>query len=252
MLVKTSRREWLRNTALGASGYAVSGMMPGGGWLGDPDANAAVFADPLAPRQPHFAPKVKSVIWLHMDGAPSTLDLYDYKPELQRLAGQEFPSPSSRASRPRRRRRRQAVRLGEAQLEAIWPEAAPGSPTSCPISPNMPTSSPSSSRASPSARRTTFRSSSSTPATSAPAAPRSAHGSPMRWAPANPDLPPYVVLYGGRREPRAGSVNWSSGFLPAVYQGTAFRPGEKPILYQAPPDSSATSSSATASISSRS
>jgi len=53
---------------------------------------------------------------------------------------------------------------------------------------------------------------------------------------ANPDLPPYVVLYGGRREPRAGSVNWSSGFLPAVYQGTAFRPGAQPILYQAPPD----------------
>ena len=53
---------------------------------------------------------------------------------------------------------------------------------------------------------------------------------------ANPDLPPYVVLYGGKREPRAGSVNWSSGFLPAVYQGTAFRPGAQPILYQAPPE----------------
>jgi len=39
------------------------------------------------------------------------------------------------------------------------------------------------------------------------------------------------VLYNGDREPQAGSVNWSSGFLPAVYQGTAFRPGDSPILY---------------------
>ncbi|WP_374546238.1 DUF1501 domain-containing protein, partial [Rhodoblastus sp.] len=47
---------------------------------------------------------------------------------------------------------------------------------------------------------------------------------------ANPDLPPYVVLYAGNREPTGGSVNWSSGFLPAVYQGTAFRPGDAPII----------------------
>ena len=47
---------------------------------------------------------------------------------------------------------------------------------------------------------------------------------------ANQDLPPYVVLYSGKREPRGGSVNWSSGFLPAVYQGTPFRPGASPIL----------------------
>ena len=47
---------------------------------------------------------------------------------------------------------------------------------------------------------------------------------------ANPDLPAYVVLYCGKREPPAGSVNWSSGFLPAVYQGVAFRPGASPIL----------------------
>ncbi len=91
MLIKTSRREWLRGAAYGMGGFAVSGMMPGGGWLGVPGANAATYLDPLAPKQPHFTPKVKSVIWLHMDGAPSTLDLFDYKPELVRLAGQEVP-----------------------------------------------------------------------------------------------------------------------------------------------------------------
>ena len=53
---------------------------------------------------------------------------------------------------------------------------------------------------------------------------------------ANPDLPPYVVLYSGKREPQGGSVNWSSGFLPAVYQGIAFRPGDSPILHLDRPD----------------
>jgi uncharacterized protein (DUF1501 family) len=47
---------------------------------------------------------------------------------------------------------------------------------------------------------------------------------------ANRDLPAYVVLYNGSKEPSGGSVNWSSGFLPAIYQGTAFRPGPSPIL----------------------
>ena len=53
---------------------------------------------------------------------------------------------------------------------------------------------------------------------------------------ANPDLPPYVVLYDGEREPTAGSQNWNSGFLPAIYQGVAFRPGNSPILYLDRPD----------------
>jgi len=48
---------------------------------------------------------------------------------------------------------------------------------------------------------------------------------------ANPDLPPYVVLYNDKKEPRGGALNWSAGFLPAVYQGTAFRPGDSPILH---------------------
>lgn len=53
---------------------------------------------------------------------------------------------------------------------------------------------------------------------------------------ANPDLPAYVVLYNDKKEPTGGSINWSSGFLPAVYQGTAFRPGESPILYLERPE----------------
>lgn len=47
MLIKTSRREWLRSAAYGVGGFAVGGMMPGGGWLGVPQANAAATSSIL-------------------------------------------------------------------------------------------------------------------------------------------------------------------------------------------------------------
>src|SRR3954447_17489631 len=47
--------------------------------------------DPLAPKAPHFAPKAKSVIFLFMEGAPSQMDLFDPKPELQKWQGKPLP-----------------------------------------------------------------------------------------------------------------------------------------------------------------
>lgn len=46
---------------------------------------------PLAPRAPHFEPKAKRVIYLHMSGAPPHLDIFDYKPELVKRNGQDCP-----------------------------------------------------------------------------------------------------------------------------------------------------------------
>src|SRR5262245_28111560 len=48
-------------------------------------------SDPLIPRPPHFAPKAKRVIHLFMAGAPSQLDLFDYKPTLTRYEGKPIP-----------------------------------------------------------------------------------------------------------------------------------------------------------------
>jgi Protein of unknown function (DUF1549)/Protein of unknown function (DUF1501) len=69
----------------------LSMLLSGGGLLASP-ALADTPVDPLAPKPPHFPPKVKSVIWLHQYGAPSALDLYDYKPDLVKFAGQEVPT----------------------------------------------------------------------------------------------------------------------------------------------------------------
>src|SRR5688572_27707334 len=48
--------------------------------------------NPFAPRAPHFTPRAKSVIFLFMVGGPSQVDTFDYKPELQRCAGQPLPA----------------------------------------------------------------------------------------------------------------------------------------------------------------
>src|SRR5690606_27043451 len=84
-----SRRHFFQHAGLGLGAASLSGFVPGFGFLNA--ASAAELIDPLAPKNPQFPAKVKSVIWLHQNGAPSTLDLYDYKPELVRLAGQVTP-----------------------------------------------------------------------------------------------------------------------------------------------------------------
>ena len=59
---------------------------------GSSNASAAVAAGPLAPRLPHFAARAKRVIYLFMAGAPSHLELFDYKPELARWDGKLPPA----------------------------------------------------------------------------------------------------------------------------------------------------------------
>src|SRR5690242_2971984 len=86
---RKTRREFLTHTAYGLGALSLTGALSGGS-LAHAAADA-VIDDPLAPKAPHFPPKAKSVIWLHMAGAPSSLDLFDYKPELVRLHGQPLP-----------------------------------------------------------------------------------------------------------------------------------------------------------------
>ena len=56
-------------------------------------------SDPLAPRAPHFAPKAKRVIHLFLNGAPSQVDSFDYKPELAKYHGQPYPGGNLRTER---------------------------------------------------------------------------------------------------------------------------------------------------------
>ncbi len=74
-----SRRRFLQDTGLGFGSLALASML-------QEDA----IANPLAQKQPHFAAKAKSVIWLFMTGGPSQVDTWDYKPELQKRDGQDL------------------------------------------------------------------------------------------------------------------------------------------------------------------
>jgi len=79
----SSRRRFLGQTGSGLAGVALAHMLHEDGLLA-----AATPADPLAAKQPHHAPRAKSIIWLFMEGGPSHVDLFDPKPKLKELAGQ--------------------------------------------------------------------------------------------------------------------------------------------------------------------
>jgi Protein of unknown function (DUF1501) len=97
-----SRRHFLKESAMGLGGLALGALLgchrsasgagafgaAGGGGTGgipfDP-------AHPLAPKLPPFPGKAKSIIYLHMAGAPSQLETFDYKPELMKMDGQDCP-----------------------------------------------------------------------------------------------------------------------------------------------------------------
>jgi len=83
-----NRREMLRRAGGGAGLLALAGLLQETGLL-LPSARAATI-NPLAPHAPHFAAKAKSVIWLFMNGGPSQMDTWDYKPELGRQNGKEL------------------------------------------------------------------------------------------------------------------------------------------------------------------
>jgi hypothetical protein len=227
-----SRREFLHKAGLGLGALGVSSLaLPGGGLLSY--ANAADLAagidDPLAPKKPHFPGKAKSVIWLHMDGAPSHLDLFDYKPELIRLAGTPTPDSFTQGIQL-------ATRGGDSNKLFIskreWKQHGQSGAWFSDLLPNL-------------AQRADdiafIKSSVTVGATHnisilklntgdlVPGRPSLGAWVQYALGSANRDLPSYVVLYNGKNEPQGGSVNWSSGFLPAVYQGTAFLPGDQPI-----------------------
>jgi Protein of unknown function (DUF1501) len=228
MMDNKSRREFMQKAGLGLGGLALSGFIPGYGFYSA--ASAAELVDPLAPKAPHFPAKVKTVIWLHMDGAPSTLDLFDYKPELQKLAGKPIPESFLKGIKT-------STQGGVTKLfwsdKRQWKQYGQSGAWFSDLVPNL----------SQHADKIAFIKSSVTVGATHdisilklntgdvnPGRPSLGAWVNFALGSANKDLPSYVVLYNDNKEPRAGSVNWSSGFLPAVYQGVAFRPGDSPIL----------------------
>ena len=82
-LFPLARRELFRRAGAGFGMLALNELLAGTG--------LASARNPLAAKTPHFPPRAKSIIWLFMNGGPSHVDTWDYKPELQKRDGQPLP-----------------------------------------------------------------------------------------------------------------------------------------------------------------
>jgi len=228
-----SRRHFL-GTAAGAASAGAFGL----GSLGGLNAAfAAELFDPTTPRQPHHTPKAKSVIWLHMAGAPSTLDLFDHKPELIKLAGTPLPDSFGKDLKT-------ATDGGVGNLYAskrTWKQHGESGAWVSDLLPNIAKQVDDIAFLKGSKTEGSTHVIASLKLHTAGLVPgRPALGSWVQYGlgSANPDLPAFVVLptgvgaAGGGR----GAVIWSSGFLPAALQGTPLRKGDSPILHLARPE----------------
>src|SRR5260370_1242015 len=88
--VIATRRWFFRDCGLGLGAIALGTLLNDNKLFAA--ASRAQNTDPLAPKLPHFAPKAKRVIYLFQAGAPSQLDLFDYKPTLEKYDGHPVPA----------------------------------------------------------------------------------------------------------------------------------------------------------------
>jgi hypothetical protein len=187
-------------------------------------------ARPLAPRQPHFAPKVRNVIHLHMAGAPSQLELFDYKPELARFDGQETPASLLEG-------KRFAFIQGVPRLLGpVYPFTRHGESGQW-FSDRLPQ------LATQSDRLCFIKSMVTDQFNHGPAQLLMHTGSQNPGLPAagawvtyglgspNQNLPGFIVLTSGGKLPDAGKTVWGSGYLPSVFQGVQCRSEGDPVLF---------------------
>jgi Protein of unknown function (DUF1501) len=218
-----TRRDFLRRAAHGFGALAFATM------LAD-EATAAPFkgvVNPFLPKKPHFEPKAKSVIFLFMEGGPSHVDLFDPKPELSRMNGTPLPARFGKVLTPMGTggnnllaSKRKFAKCGKSALDfSDWlPHMAKCADEFAVL------------RACH-ADGLNHVGSVCQMNTGNVLAGRPSLGS---WAlyglgSVNQNLPGYVVMTDGG-EVTGGSRNWGTGYMPATYQGTLFRPGDSPIL----------------------
>jgi hypothetical protein len=199
------------------------------------DSNAAAVADnPLAPRAGHFKSKAKRVIYLHMSGGPPHLDIFDYKPELVKLSGQDCPDSFLKG-------RRFAFTTGVPKLMGTprqFKQHGPGGIWMSDAVPNFQRIA---------GEVTVVRSMKTDEFNHAPAELLLYTGSPRQGRPSmgswvtyglgteNENLPGFVVLISSGTQPSGGQGCWGSGFIPSVYQGVQCRSKGDPVLYVSDP-----------------
>jgi hypothetical protein len=229
-----TRRHFFKESAYGIGSLALAALMSEGALAAPPPAGNRVI-DPLAPRPPHFAPKAKNIIFLFMAGAPSQLDLLDPKPKLIQYNGQPLPAEYLKGERF-------AFIKGTPNLLGSPHAFAPAGKCGTPISHLLPN------LAKIADDICVVRSMHTDQFNHAPAQIFMNTGTQLIGRPsmgswltygigsACRDLPGFVVLISGDRNPDGGKSCWSNGFLPSVYQGVEFRSAGDPVLFVSNPE----------------
>lgn len=214
------RRSFLRSAGGGIGMMALQSLLSSEAVAGNNTGGTA--------KQPHFPPRAKRMIWLFMHGGPSQVDLFDYKPELIRYAGQPLPesfgevmtrrkvatNPLLAPIKPFRPRGQSGLMISD-----FLPEIAEHADDLCVInslhgdSVNHPQS--------------VYQMNTGSILMGHPSV-----GSWLAYGlgSENADMPAFIVLPDPGGGLKGGPPAWGSGFLPATYQGTTMRPGETPVL----------------------
>lgn len=216
-----SRRSFLRTFGTSMAGVSLSGIFDGSQVFAAP---ASSLLNPLAPRPQDFPAKAKACIYLYLYGGPSHMDLFDYKPELQKQDGKEV-------NYERRRRQMKKLRLmGSRRVfkqhgrSGLWcSDALPniaGHMDKLAVIKSLYMDS--FAHGSANLQMNCGRVLQGHPALGS----WIAHGLGSR----NADLPGFVVMLDPRGGPIPGAANWASGYMPAAYQGTVLRGSGNPVL----------------------
>ena len=226
-LEHNTRRHFLRDcpTALGAIWMAMQGG----------SAHANTLPNDDAARSARFSAKVKRVIFLHMIGAPSQLELFDFKPDLKQLDGKDCPQSFLEG------KRFAFIQGIPKMLGHQYPFKQYGNSGAW-VSDRLP-------HLAKHADDLCFIKSMQTDQFNHGPAQLMVHTGQSRmgypsigsWVTygmgtENEDLPGFVVLLSGGRLPRVGKALWSGGFLPSVYQGVQCRSKGDPVLNINNPD----------------
>ncbi|MEC8655956.1 MAG: DUF1501 domain-containing protein [Verrucomicrobiota bacterium] len=223
-----TRRHFLKHCGMGLGAGALAQLLT-------PEAFALKAPrNPLLPRDPHYSPKAKRVIYVHLTGSPPHLDLWDYKPELVKRTDQDCPDEFVKGKMfaftsgtpklmgtPRT--------FGQYGKSGMWmsdaiPHFHEHADDLCVIK---------------SMHTDQFN--------HAPAELFVHTGFPQPGRPSfgawttyglgseNQDLPGYVVLISSGTQPNGGKNSYSAGFIPSVYQGVQCRSKGDPVLYVSDP-----------------
>ncbi len=225
-----SRREFLNRVGMGLGGIALASLL-------SPEATAA--ATEGLPGGPHFAPRARRIIYLFMSGGPSQMDLFDYKPLLNEMNGQELPDSVRQGQRLTGMSVHQAslplagsafsfAQHGQcgAWVSELLPHTAGVVDDLCFIK-SLYTEAINHDPA------ITFFN------TGSQLSGRPSMGAWLSYGlgTENENLPAFVVLVTkGKSGQPLYSRLWGSGFLPSTHQGVQFRAGADPVLYLGNPD----------------